>query len=149
MTNNPTNPGLSEDLADLLGQALEEQQSRKELKASRERVRTAKPGTNLEEDLARIAKWEREHVWQDEANVAVYHRFACLCGHHQTVFEGVMLRQHLRRNPETVQLVAVDFQSIDQTLPKEIAMRKTTAAMCVRCSWAEGFEFHNVQHWEI
>lgn len=150
----PRNQGFVDDtfseLDELLATKIHEaaEKSTLQSKVAQARERLKRGGTSAAEraeDLARIARWEALYEWKDDANVALYHRFTCACGAHNTVFEAMMRRQQHRHLRDSRRWVKAETWLPD--LPNEVAVRKTSTPICPRCSESKGFDFRNVTEW--
>lgn len=133
-----------DELEELLGEAMKEKQLGETVKQARAR---AKSGYQLgADDLARIRAWELAREWLPVANVALFHRYACACGNHQTVFEGRMLEQRHRIQRTSNRWTA---QATEQPgLPKKTAIRKSTVPMCQRCTADAGYSLVTDLEWQ-
>lgn len=134
-----------DELEALLGEALADA---KQLQAVKELRAKAKGGYGLSsEDLERVRRWELAKEWLPVANVALFRRYECACGHHFTMFESMMLEQRHRTsnfaNRWTTQENSV------ASLPNKTALRKSPVAMCQRCANSKGFSLVTDLEWRI
>lgn len=146
-TQQPSD-GITEDLDDLLAEAMQQRRVGDAVKAARAR---AKAGYgNTPEDLERIRRWEAANEWRSVADVALFHRFKCACGKHSTVFEGMMVEQIGRRNPELHRWTAVaEGTQQSDDLPKRTAIRISKVPMCPVCLPEKGFSLADGLEWSI
>ena len=132
-----------DELEALLGEALADRKTTvKQLRAK------AKGGFGLStEDQGRIRAWELAKEWLPVANTALFKRYACVCGFHTTVFEGLMLEQRHRHsshaNRWTVQEAAL------ASLPNKTAIRTTRIPMCQRCAASKGYSLVTDLEWQV
>ena len=101
----------------------------------------------LLEDQGRIRAWELAKEWLPVANTALFKRYACVCGFHTTVFEGLMLEQRHRHsshaNRWTVQEAAL------ASLPNKTAIRTAQIPMCQRCAASKGYSLVTDLEWQV
>jgi hypothetical protein len=132
-----------DELEELLGEALKEKALGESVAKARAKARS---GYKLaDEDLARIRAWELAREWLPVANVALFHRYACACGNHQTIFEGRLLEQRHRTQAASNRWTS---QASEQPgLPRKTALRKSLVPMCQRCSAASGYSLVTDLEW--
>lgn len=138
--------GITEDLDDLLAEAMQQRATGEAVKAARARAKSGYG--NTPEDLERIRRWELANEWRAVASVALFHRFTCACRKHSTVFEGMMTEEVGRHNPKNKRWVAVT-EPAPAHLPKRTAIRITPVAMCPVCLPAHGFNLADGLEWSI
>ncbi len=132
-----------DELEELLGEAMKERKLGESVKSARAKARS---GYQLApDDLERIRKWELAREWQAATNVALFHRYACACGNHQTVFEGLLLEQRSRTNATSIRWTAQATPTAG--LPKKTAIRKSTVPMCQRCTAQAGYSLNTDLEW--
>ena len=132
-----------DELEELLGEALKEKALGEYVAKARAKARS---GYKLaDEDLARIRAWELAREWLPVANVALFHRYACACGNHQTIFEGRLLEQRHRTQAGSNRWTS---QASEQPgLPRKTAIRKSLVPMCQRCSAQVGYSLVTDLEW--
>lgn len=131
------------DLDDLLNEAMAE---RKDAQSVAEARKKAKGGYALSsDDLARIKAWELAREWLPVANVALFHRYECACGKHNTVYEGLLLEQKHRHNSTANRWTSQEEPA--SRLPKKTAVRTTSVPFCPVCSEAKGWKISNELEW--
>lgn len=134
-------------LNELLAESLAATREALEAKAARERrKRGGQSAEQQAEDAERIRRWELAHEWKAVANVALFERYTCACGRHQTIFRQLMTRQQHRHLRDSQRWQQADAALTD--LPNEVVVQKWQTPMCPACSPQVGFEFRNVTEWE-
>lgn len=134
-----------DELEALLGEAMADRKTTEAVKQLRAK---AKGGFGLStEDQTRIRNWELAKEWLPVANTALFKRYACVCGFHTTVFEGLMLEQRHRHsshaNRWTAQEVAL------ASLPNKTAIRTAQIPMCQRCAASKGYSLVTDLEWQV
>lgn len=134
-------------LNELLAESLAATREALEAKAARERrKRGGQSAEQQAEDAERIRRWELAHEWKAIANVALFERYTCACGRHQTIFRQLMTRQQHRHLRDSQRWQQADAALAD--LPNEVVVQKWETPMCPACSPQVGFEFRNVTEWQ-
>lgn len=137
----------SDPLDELLAESLAA--TREALEAKQARERRKRGGQSAEqqaEDAERIRRWELAHEWKAVANVALFERYTCACGRHQTIFRQLMTRQQHRHLRDSQRWQQADAALAD--LPNEVVVQKWSTPMCPACSPQVGFEFRDVTEWQ-
>lgn len=119
----------------------------KEAKAARERVkRGGQTAAEQAEDAERIRRWELANEWKAVANVAVFGRHVCSCGHVSLSFSQLMVRQQHRHLRDSQRWQASTKNSAG--LPSETVIRERAVLMCGDCAPVHGFNMQNPTIWK-
>lgn len=136
-------------LDDLLAESVAQADQAKLATAARARLKS-QSGSAAEraEDAARIARWEAEREWDQKANVALFHDFACSCGETRTsVFQGLFIREtHKELGHGSQRWRRVEAATAG--LPNEVAVRCMEVPICMDCAEGKGWMVENVTEWE-
>lgn len=139
--------GGTDPLDDLLAESMAATKEALEAKQARERrKRGGQSAADAAEGAERIRRWELAHEWRAVANVALFERYECQCGRHQTIFRQLMTRQQHRHLRDSQRWQQADSALTD--LPNEVVVQKWQTPMCPACSSQVGFEFRNVTEWK-
>jgi len=131
----------------LLEESLETVREAKEAKAARERAkRGGQTAAEQAEDAERIRRWELANEWKAVANVAVFDRHDCSCGHVSLSFSQLMTRQQHRHLRDSQRWQATDKNLVD--LPSETVYRERHVRMCTNCAPVHGFSLTAATIWK-
>ena len=127
-------------LDDLLAESVQEAAKVSATEAARDRLRRG-TGNAAEraEDAARIAAWEAQREWDQQANVALFHQFACECGAAESrLFQGLFIREVHRTLGHGSQRWR-RVSAADAALPNEVAVSEVATPMCAECAGDKGW----------
>ena len=134
-----------DELEALLGEAMADRKATEAVKQLRAK---AKGGFGLStEDQGRIRAWELAKEWLPVANTALFKRYACVCGFHTTVFEGLMLEQRHRHSSHANRWTAQEAALA--SLPNKTAIRTARIPMCQRCAASKGYSLVTDLEWQV
>ena len=140
-----SDPDDLSDLDALLGEAMAERTTAQSVADARKK---AKGGYALSaDDLARVRAWELAREWLPVMNVALFHRYQCACGKHNTVYEGLMLEQRHRNNATANRWTTQE--NADAKLPNRVAIRKSQVPVCPACANSKGWNMSTDLEWNI
>ena len=130
-----------DELDGLLAEAKAESKLAQQVKEARARAKSGYG--NTPEDQERIRKWELAREWLPVANTALFERYECQCGHHQTVFKQLMLEQVHRFSKTVTRWTAATTYT--PGLPRRTKVSAYLVPMCQRCCRDQGFQLTSAE----
>jgi hypothetical protein len=133
-----TRAATTDDLDALLQESValrEEEQATRKLREDLKKGRMSK--AEKEETERKIREWEARRVWNTLANVLVWDRIVCDCGHEVLVFSHLM---HMQEHREIAANRTVIAEETVPGLPNLIAKQTIEVPVCECCAAGKGFD---------
>lgn len=128
-----------DELEALLQESLQPVREKQALRANREKLARGGLSANERKEIeAKVREWEARLEWDNEANVALFHRQTCSkCELTWTTFSTLLLRQSHKTKADTQRWIASSVELA--ALPNEVAFRDQTVGMCWNCCDSRGY----------
>lgn len=128
-----------DDLDALMAESLSYKEKELAAKRAYAAARKGFSGFSAEEAAACnaiVQAWDTEQNWVPAQDLAVYHRFTCLCGECHHVFHHFMQRQDHKRNGSARWVTVTES---DGDLPRAAAVQDFETLICTECADIYGF----------